>query len=315
MRTLLALSAAAIAFGCKGSTPPPGATNTRPPAWLAFQRSDSLGGTLNLMLVSEDGAAVHQLTKASLHLDYVEPTWSPDGKQLGFGRYLVPTAGRPMRLFTARVIEVGNAPRLNDLTQLTPDEGPEEMNVAWSPDGRSVAFTRSLTPEVYAIFVRDLQSGTELQLTSGPDDIFPRWSPKGERVAFVRGGTLQVISRTGGAPTQLWAAGVSSASWHPDGTRLAVAGPRSGIIEVSAIDANGDGEGDDAHSLTEPGVLCDETPEWSPGGDKLAFARRNCDVAPGNARSDLFIKTMPTGAEVNVTRTPNDWEQWPRWRP
>ena len=71
------------------------------------------------------------------------------------------------------------------LTQMTFDEAVEEFP-AWSPDGRRLAFSR--TVEGYRnLFVREYPSGEERQLTRGRrDDIQPSWSPDGRTIAMVR---------------------------------------------------------------------------------------------------------------------------------
>jgi len=111
------------------------------------------------------------------------PTWSPDGRAIGFTSY---RRGFP-DLF------------ISSIYQGTPPENPTRGQgnnyfTAWSPDGTRIAFmsSRDGNPELY-VMNRD-GSGVR-RLTSHPAaDGSPAWSPTGTQIAFVsdRSGTPQV---------------------------------------------------------------------------------------------------------------------------
>jgi hypothetical protein len=128
--------------------------------------------------------------------------------------------------------------------------------VAWSRDGRWLAFNRPVGPEAFALTLVDVRTGrfrtartsdeefgiswspagATLAATSGreiyagaprgrlrliAEGCFGAWSPGGKRIAFARGGWIITSNPDGRAKKRLLrAAGVQS--WSPDGRRLAV---------------------------------------------------------------------------------------------
>ena len=87
--------------------------------------------------------------------------------------------------------------------------GARDAYPAWSPDGRTMAFTRFQTDgdaDIYTI----RSDGTQLmRLTSGPPSEFqPAWSPDGQTLLFTKvqaGGKTDIFSMPsqGGVPINL----------------------------------------------------------------------------------------------------------------
>ncbi len=177
------------------------------------------------------------------------------------------------------------------LAQLTRN-AVDERQPAWSPDGRSVAFTRGrINPEIYVM--RADGTGTRrLTRRTGTDEM-PAWSPNGKRIAFVRSGVgLAVMSADGTGVRILVRDGLgigftSSPSWSPDGKQIVFV--REG--ELWVVGPGGGG----LRRLTTTEL--DETdPDWAPDGSRIVFVLHhpcggNCDV-PG-----LFT-VRPDGTDV-----------------
>ncbi|HEY2031465.1 MAG TPA: S9 family peptidase [Myxococcales bacterium] len=112
-----------------------------------------------------------------------DPQVSPDGAQAVFARIVVDQKrlGYETSLWVVGT-RGGSAPRR--LTSGTHDGQPR-----WSPDGRSIAFVRSLEkdgkPQEPQLFVLSMTGGEPQQITDLPKGASdPRWSPDGRRIAF-----------------------------------------------------------------------------------------------------------------------------------
>ena len=63
--------------------------------------------------------------------------------------------------------------------------GPNDYNAQWSPDGRRVAFERSVAEDTSAVWVANGEDGSSArELDSDPYAEHPRWSPDGLWIAY-----------------------------------------------------------------------------------------------------------------------------------
>lgn len=189
-------------------------------------------------------------------------------------------------------------------------EGGIEGRPSWSPDGRRLAYTRSLRGRHGSIepdvFVVDVTSGKATRVTRGRRASMPTFSPDGARIAFVvhdrveAKSTARVVLRTLatgaervyetlGPDTQAeglaWQLGSSGVTGDPDGV-LAVSlfGP-DGTRAIHRL-ALSDGR---LSALTD-GAHDDRTPVFSPDGHRLAFTSLRDNVP------NAFVLTLDGGA-------------------
>ena len=146
----------------------------------------------DLWMVNADGSNLHQLTSTKADSN---PTWSPDGSQILFGRALQDTTGdgqisildnmdmHILSLMTGKVHNISNTPEYDD------------FNFSWSSDGEWIVFT-SVREDADGSGYMNLDDSRHLFLIrpDGSDErridlgdlltFSPVWSPDGKSILF-----------------------------------------------------------------------------------------------------------------------------------
>ena len=121
------------------------------------------------------------------------------------------------------------------------------INPAWSPDGRSIAYTsyRSGLPD---ILVSHIYAGTMDVLTKNAGNNFvPQFSPDGTRIVFMstRDGNpeIYVMNRDGSDVRRLTdnPTADTSPTWSPSGTQIGFTSDRTGTPQVYMVGVDGSG--------------------------------------------------------------------------
>jgi serine/threonine protein kinase len=196
------------------------------------------------------------------------PSLSPDGTEVVFA-WNGPRAGN----FNLYVKLIGS----NDLLRLT-NNARDETSPAWSPDGKRIAFVRSLGGNHSAVMMISPLGGTERKLIE-----------IGMQFAVPEDHSLL--------------------TWTPDGRYLAVtgAGPGNGLSLVSVDTA-------ERRPLTTgaQGMLGDHDPAFSPAGDRIAFVRVITVYSSRVLWMPLGPGFQPTGPAQEM-RTPELLAASPVW--
>jgi TolB protein len=186
--------------------------------------------------------------------------------------------------------------------QVLTDPGSQGLDAwpVWSPDGKTIAFSRSI-PETACVIKKgcDLVEGFTVSPTGGPATQLTH-SPPGVLCA-----TANVNSCN------------ADPDFSPDGKQIVYdrnyATPAGGGTFGNLWIANADGS--DAHQLTNPKApMQDVFPAWSPDGKSIAF-ERNAGAASGDADGSS-IDTVRTDGTGLRQLTPIDLRLVsPNWSP
>jgi dipeptidyl aminopeptidase/acylaminoacyl peptidase len=228
-------------------------------AYLA-RGADAASG-VQLWLIEGEGGTPRQLTRlAGSGVSDFE--WSPDGRTIAIA---AATRGRDADTTVRTQIHL-LSPRDGALRQLTRSSGTiivhlwdPDANLAWSPDGRVIAFAEKPSPRFdddyeSDLYVVSVDGGETRPLVVRPGmDMRPVWSPDGERIAFRssfgsldRFGDhgLSLVGARGGAPRDVgrhfeggFLDGPYTYAWTFDGRAVLFLGADSLGTTLFALDA------------------------------------------------------------------------------
>jgi hypothetical protein len=147
--------------------------------------------------------------------------------------------------------------------QLTPDDGRQDYDPAWSPDGSKLAFASDQEIVVIAA------DGTG-RVTLAPVGQGPSWSPDGTKLAFSTLVDICTMNADGSGLVKVTNdPGLDQdPAWSPDGTRIAFSRhpANSNDMEIHVVNVDGSG----LVQLTS-GMVDARYPTWSPDGTRIAF--------------------------------------------
>jgi Tol biopolymer transport system component len=327
-----AVAGACLALGA-GAASPAAQRNGR----IAFQRFDPALGTTRIYTVQADGRGLRAVTRpAPLMQADAQPDWSADGRRILFRR--IDGIGRPDERVDIYVVGADGR-GLRNLTRAScsgfclTNEEP-----AWSPDGKRIAFVRTIGPapagrhaRVVGIFVMNadgthVRELTQRRGTSVTEDHAPSWSPDGKRIALVSvnvtakpagASVLYVIGANGASPRAVrsmphgWPA-AGAPSWSPDGKRIlygtycwfGTCGQPATGAQLFSVGADGKSPRQLTHvSGNAIGG------RWSPDGRKIVFVR-NPRVGP---TGEVYTMSSDGSALRRVTPGLDQDARGPDW--
>ena len=274
------------------------------PSLAAFPGRDGLiafgsdSGSQSLLAVAPSGAGLKVLSTCppdpNAPCGGFEPTWSPDGRRIAFGR------GSELWVMRA---DGSGAKRL---------EGVYGAEADWSPDGERLVFTSLGYKGRYGIAIVRADGSSGRTLTTLVRDGSPTWSPDGRRIAFTRfryeasgGQDIYTISPSGkGRGRLIGDCYCNQPDFSPDGRHLAFSIGTTSRIHVARADGTG------RRRLTS-GIGAE--PAWSPSGRYIAF-RRGEDLYVMRRDGSRLRRIAYNRSKAPIGDRNADWEN-PSWQP
>ena len=238
---------------------------------LVFQTA--MGGPI--YTINADGSGLQRVA------DGMDPSWSPDGKQIAFNRWQ-----EPRGVWVANA-DGSNARRVFDWS--------EPRWTSWSPDGQEILFSRITGGRLEArefcfrgfCFTFPASPHWTMGAVRPADGSFyeptppdsrtsraPDWSPDGSRVAFADVQGVRVQNLDGSASSLITDdAKDTSPVWSPDGNELAFVHRQHDHWEIYAVGADGANLRRLTTTPAKPNgeVGNSASPAWSPDGRSIAF--------------------------------------------
>ncbi|MBM3939633.1 MAG: hypothetical protein FJ318_01810 [SAR202 cluster bacterium] len=226
--------------------------------------------------------------------DDFNPVWSADRQRIAF---LSDLPGN---------VEVYVAPADGSSTMRVTNTGVDETQIAWSPDGRFLAYTSRNSEGLPKVYWVDLTNLRPQPLNFGPaSDTDPAWSPNGRWVAFAElddtGESIGLFLRNpeGVNRVQLTQGNDRGPKWSPDGKRIAFVSDRNGNQDVYVMQVSGDGIASTPVRVTE-GAGNDFSPSWAPNSRRLTF------LSDRNGNVDVFTVSLKGEDTRELTRNDVD---------
>jgi Tol biopolymer transport system component len=206
-----------------------------------------------------------------------KPIWSPDGTKVAFVSDFTNTGRGEKNVFVMPV--AGGEDAINLATQISdfPAEHKSIEDLAWSPDGSRIAFTRGNNSGDDKVWVENADGTSVFPLEIGGEGAkrHPTWSPDSSKIAYavVKNAPEQVViaSSLGGIGQPL-ANGVGhEPNWSPDGSLIAFDGYQHsnfGPVDLHIVNADGSG----SPLIITPSTNTQWTfNAWSPDSGRIAY--------------------------------------------
>jgi Tol biopolymer transport system component/predicted Ser/Thr protein kinase len=306
------------------ATPVPTETPTQAPivvgggGRIVFVSDRGDGNALQVWTMNPDGTQPRQITFGPG--DKHQPRWSPDGKRI---LYVAPGGRDDFGNDLGQDIWLINL----DGTQnenITHHAG-DDVDPAWSPDGRLIAFTSDRINELNQVFLLNtscFDAGPEACWSEKPTNISagfaveysPAWSPDGQQIAVsasINGapGRIYVHIPRPGEPERFdrtdHIIGAENLDWSPDGSAIVFAWIQPTMNEIYLARLSDHG----ANPLKLTNSLGNKEPAYSVDGQWIAF------TSTRDQNPEIYIMTANGSNQSNISNSPTSRDMQPDWQP
>jgi TolB protein len=230
-----------------------------------------------------------------------EPSWSPDGKKIAFSRPILKTINNDVHVLSVVCVMDADGKNVKQLTK-----GWGELQPAWSPDGKRIAFFAK-----GRVCVMDADGANVKELTKEQLCTNPVWSPDGKKIAFMNSPPFTpkrevcVMDADGSNLVKLATIDPCDRpfAWAPDSKRLALFdGPNLSLVNPDGTNRQ------PLYSLAKSHLGID--PAWSPDGAKIVCA----SLVPGEPSAEVWTVEVKEGRATQLTNL-GGTNILPRWSP
>ncbi len=188
------------------------------------------------------------------------------------------------------VADPSHGAKARQITPYTEDDGYDIGELAWSPDAKSIAYTRGQSledetpinvhnspqgPMPQEVWVVAAAGGVPHKIGAGNS---PSFSPDGSQLLFVDKKTILTVAASGDGDAQpllVDEGTVDAPTWAPDGKRLAFVSHRGSHSLIGVYDLV-----DQTIVWLSPSLDYDRSPAFSPDGARIAFIRVLAEKTP-----------------------------------
>jgi|GEM_PF-384248 len=205
--------------------------------------------------------------------------WSPDGTKVAFVSDFTAKEGHgEWNVFVMQAAGTGD--EINLATQITRyphTESKQIDDLAWSPDGSRIAYTRGNNSGDDKVWVVNADGTTTfpLEIGGGGAKRHPTWSPDSSKIAYAvvknEPEQIYIASSQGGIGQPLANGKGHEPNWSPNGQKIAFDAYKSlssSYVDLHVVNADGSG----TPLIVTPSLQTEWTfNAWSPDGGRIAY--------------------------------------------
>ncbi len=283
------------------------------PAWssddrhLAFARLRA--DTCDIWILDVEAHAERRIAPCATR-ESLQMSWAPDGASLAV------TAGSHRLTGPSRIDQLNIANGTTHPVTMPPPGVVGDESPAFSPDGRSIAFVRSISGSIGDVYIAPVAGGEPRRITMDNADVLGLdWDRDGEHIVFSseRGGGISVwrVAASGGEPSLV--AGGGAKLKHPSvarGTGAIAYEDWRYDINIVELPTSHDG-GDYSRPAERVSPTSDQwnfDPQISPDGSRVAFESTR------SGQYELWVADREGGSARQLTHS-DTFKSLPRWSP